>query len=190
MRWCRRIVAALVAGGALGLAVLTFALPAGAGGGGQCSGFVRSTTISMSDLCFQGAAHFVPGGATVTVSNDGGMEHDIQAVDGSFSSDRLQPGDTYRFDAPASGIVEYFCSLHGSAQGGGMTGVLIVGDRAADDDAIGSVAGASTDRVLAAQPPTTDTALVVGSVALIVAVLAAAGVGGIALARFMRADRA
>lgn len=195
MRWFRRIAVAAGATGALGVAILTFAVPAGAGGGGHCSGFAHSTTISMSDFCFQGSAHFVPAGATVTVRNDGETEHDIRAVDGSFSSGQLANGDTFEFAAPERGVVEFFCSLHGSPEGGGMSGVLIAGDSAGDSaddaEAVAAVAGTSATRPMvgtASSDP--DAALVIGSVALLVAVLAVAGLGGMVLARYMRSERA
>jgi plastocyanin len=192
MRWYRKTAAALVGGGALTIAALAFVAPAGAGGGGHCMGFERSTTISMADACFQGAAHFVPSGARVTVSNDGEMVHDIQAVDASFSSGELPPGATFEFDAPVSGVMRFYCTLHGSPQGGGMTGVLIVGDGAQDAGGVAAVTGTSVEEtgLVAQTSGSSDAALVIASVALVVALLATAGVGGVVLSRYMRSERA
>ncbi|MEX0797104.1 MAG: hypothetical protein WD274_10450 [Acidimicrobiia bacterium] len=112
--------------------VLLFPGVAYAGGGGgdisQCPGFGSGSTVSMLDSCFAGIAHFAPTDNTITVSNDGGLPHTFTAVDGSFDSGTVQPGETYEFSVSKSGIYEVFCSLHGTASGEGMAGVLIVGE--------------------------------------------------------------
>jgi hypothetical protein len=103
----------------------------GGGGGGdisQCPGFGSGSTVSMQDSCFAGIAHFAPTDNTITVSNDGGLPHTFTAVDGSFDSGTVQPGETYEFSVSEPGIYEVFCSLHGTASGEGMAGVLIVGE--------------------------------------------------------------
>lgn len=113
--------------------VLTVLLPgaaaAGGGGGfGSCSGFGEGSTVSMRDSCFEATAHFAPEG-TVTVVNDGGIAHTYTAVDGSFDSGTLNAGDTAEID-PGPGIHRVYCSLHSTAEGEGMAGVLIVEDPA------------------------------------------------------------
>lgn len=196
MRLQRNTLVRAVAGlAATGFAVFSLAAPAvaGGGGGGACSGFERGSSISITDFCFQGVAHFVAPNATVTVRNDGETTHDIRAVDGSFASSMLQPGDTYQFDAPASGVIPYYCSLHGTAQGQGMTGVLVVDDASgtgADALAASVPTGNGTAATAAALPAaeSDDSALIVGSFALVVGVLALAGVIGTMLARFMRSS--
>ena len=99
----------------------------GGGGGGICPGFAEGTVISMWDSCFSGTAHFAPAGASLTVSNDGGLPHTFTAADGSFDSGTLQPGETFELIVDEPQIVRVFCSLHGTAQGDGMAGVLVVG---------------------------------------------------------------
>ena len=104
---------------------------ASAGGGGFtsfCPGFTEGTTVSMLDSCFSGTAHFAPTGSPIVVSNDGDLPHTFTAVDGSFSSDELQPGETFEITFDEPGVFEVFCTLHGSANGEGMSGVLIVGE--------------------------------------------------------------
>ena len=68
---------------------------AGGGGGSQCPGFATGTTVSMLDSCFSGTAHFAPTETTITISNDGELAHTFTAVDGSFDSGQLQPGETF-----------------------------------------------------------------------------------------------
>ncbi|MGH8914821.1 MAG: cupredoxin domain-containing protein [Acidimicrobiia bacterium] len=116
----------------LAVALLTL-IPgvAAAGGGGDissCSGFATGTTVSMLDSCFNGIAQFAPAGSSITVSNAGGLDHSFTAVDGSFDSGKLEPGETYELVVDEPGIYEVFCVLHGTADGQGMSGVLIVGE--------------------------------------------------------------
>lgn len=51
--------------------------------------------VSMLDSCFSGTAHFAPTETTITISNDGELAHTFTAVDGSFDSGQLQPGETF-----------------------------------------------------------------------------------------------
>ena len=114
------------------LLVLACAAPAGAagGGGGSCRGFASGATISILDFCFEGVAHFAEPGTAISVTNDGQATHDFTAVDGSFASGMLVPGDTFELTVEESGIVRYYCTLHGRPDGAGMAGVLVVGDSA------------------------------------------------------------
>lgn len=108
-----------------------------AGGGGHasgCSGFTEGTEMGMADSCYEGVTHFVPAGQTLTVRNDGEMPHSITAVDGSFDSGLMQPGETYAITLTEPGVVRVYCTLHGTADGGGMAGVLI-----SDGDGIAAV---------------------------------------------------
>jgi hypothetical protein len=82
----------------------------------------------MLDSCFSGTAHFAPTGSPLVVSNDGELPHTLTAVDGSFTSDELQPGETFEITFDEPGVFEVFCTLHGTAAGEGMAGVLVVGE--------------------------------------------------------------
>lgn len=104
---------------------------ASAGGAGQmslCSGFATGSEVSMLDSCFEGTAHFAPAGETITIVNDGMLPHTFTAVDGSFDSGQLQGGESYEITVEEPGIIEVFCTLHGTAEGTGMAGVLVVGE--------------------------------------------------------------
>jgi plastocyanin len=121
----RRLLVAFVA-------VMVIPGVAWAGGGGVdtsgCAGYSEGHSISMRDSCFAGTAHFAPSGTTITVSNDGGFPHTLTAVDGSFDTGLVEAGATTDLVVDEPGIYRVFCSLHGTAQGEGMAGVLVVGE--------------------------------------------------------------
>ncbi len=105
---------------------------ASAGGGGgnmsQCQGFATGTSISMLDSCFDAIAHSAPTDTAITISNDGALPHTFTAVDGSFDSGNLEPGQDFELIVDEPGIYQVFCTLHGTAEGAGMAGVLVVGE--------------------------------------------------------------
>jgi plastocyanin len=117
--------------------VILMLLPgvAWAGGGGvntsACAGYGEGTVVSMQDSCFAGTAHFAPSGTAITISNDGGLPHTLTAVDGSFDTGQVAPGASKEVTIDEPGIYRVFCSLHGTPQGDGMAGVLVIGEAAA-----------------------------------------------------------
>lgn len=129
-----------------------------AGGGGidrsGCAGFGEGTTVVMQDSCFAGTAHFVPGGTAITVDNEGQLPHTLTAVDGSFDTGSVQPGTSAEVIVDEPGVYRVFCSLHGTAQGEGMAGVLVVGEpvpeavaAAPDTSAISAAVASETEAV-------------------------------------------
>lgn len=107
--------------------IILLAVPALAGGGGHasCSGFSEGTEVTLLDSCFEPAA-LISDGAAVTVRNQGAMPHTYTAVDGSFDSGLLQPGESATIE-PAAGLHRVICDLHADVDGAGMSGVLAVG---------------------------------------------------------------
>jgi plastocyanin len=120
------------------LAVL-WSATAGAGGGGHggsiCPGYAEGPTIKMFDNCFMGTTHFVEPKSTITVTNSGQLPHSLTAVDGSIDTGTLEPGTSATVKVGDAGVVRLYCTLHGSRDGGGMTGVLVVGDGGKATDA-------------------------------------------------------
>jgi hypothetical protein len=118
----------------LAVLVLVIAFPGVAlAGGGEvdlsgCAGYGEGNTISMRDSCFAGTAHFVPSDTLVAVRNDGAMAHSLTAVDGAFDTGLVDPGQSAQLTFDEPGIYRVFCSLHGTAAGEGMAGVVVVGD--------------------------------------------------------------
>lgn len=132
-----------------------------AGGGGVdtsgCAGYTEGTTLVMQDSCFSGTTHFAPAGTTLTVSNDGQLPHTLTAVDGSFDTGSVTAASSAELTIDEPGIYRVFCSLHGTAQGEGMAGVLVVGEPTpaavglpADTSEITDAMTAETDRVMQA----------------------------------------
>lgn len=122
-----------------------------AGGGGvdpsACAGFGEGTNLVMQDSCFAGTAHFVPGDGVIIVENDGQLPHTLTAVDGSFDTGSVAAGSSAELVIGEPGIYRVFCTLHGTAQGAGMAGVLVVGDA---DTALAQSAGPSEADLLLA----------------------------------------
>lgn len=136
-------------------AVMVMALPgvAWAGGGGVdtsgCAGYSEGTEVGMQDSCFSGTAHFAPSGTTITVSNDGQLPHTLTAVDGSFDTGMVEAGSSAEVSIDEAGVYQVFCSLHGTAQGEGMAGVLVVGEPTPTAMALPPDTSAFTDAVTA-----------------------------------------
>lgn len=99
---------------------------AGGGGGVVCRGFDEGHSLLMKDHCFEGVGHVVTAGQTVTVTNAGQAPHTITAVDGSFDSGHLAAGESYELTLDDPGTVPIYCTLHGTAEGEGMAGLLVV----------------------------------------------------------------
>lgn len=97
-------------------------------GGGGCVGFSEGSSVALRDYCLDGAAHFGDADEPLAVVNEGRVAHDYTAVDGSFATGRLDPGESVELSDVEPGVHRVVCTLHSSPDGGGMAGVLIVGD--------------------------------------------------------------
>ncbi|MEI2772338.1 MAG: plastocyanin/azurin family copper-binding protein [Candidatus Competibacter sp.] len=86
--------------------------------------------MAIGDNTFTPKELSVPVGATVVWKHDGQRKHTVTADDNSFNSGTLEAGGNFSqtFDKP--GTYAYFCEFHGGAGGGGMAGVIKVGDAA------------------------------------------------------------
>ena len=114
-------------------------LSSGAGGDPTAGGEVPDDAVKVEgteaavtalDNSFRVENIEVAPGTTVTWDNRGRNEHNLLPVKGSgwgVEVDAFQPGDTYRrtFDTP--GVYHYYCSIHGTTDGG-MIGTVVVAD--------------------------------------------------------------
>lgn len=135
-------------GTALGLSALLVLVPVsawagggggGGGGSGPCNAFSEGETLVMRDNCFDGVAHFAARSSTLTVENQGEFPHSFTAVDGSFDTGVLSPGQAAEIQLGEDGIVRVVCTLHGTAHGAGMAGVLLIGNPETFGPGAGSV---------------------------------------------------
>lgn len=118
---------------ALALAsVLALAACSGSDSGGSIEG--ADVSVEMYDNRFEYTEIRIPVGGTVTFVGAGQNPHNAVASDGEWSTeeefgslDQLE-GDAAVLTYNEAGEYTFFCTYHGSANGDGMAGVLIVGD--------------------------------------------------------------
>jgi plastocyanin len=87
-----------------------------AGGGAQA-------TVEMLDDRFVPPTLTIKAGTTVTWVNKGANWHNISAVDGSFTSALIQPGNTFSVTFTTPGTYKYICRQHARH---GMIGTIVV----------------------------------------------------------------
>ncbi len=82
--------------------------------------------ISMRDFEFGPKELTIKTGTTVIWKNDGAKKHSATAADGSFDTGLFGTGESksVTFDKP--GTFAYYCQLHGTPDGNGMVGTLVV----------------------------------------------------------------
>ena len=87
-----------------------------------------AAAVTIADNSFTPKELSVPVGATVVWTHTGQRQHTVTADDGSFKSDTLKNGATFKqtFDKP--GTYPYYCEFHGGPGGAAMSGVIKVGD--------------------------------------------------------------
>ena len=124
------------------------------------------------------------------IVNRGELPHSLTAADGSFGTGTLQPGQSASIDVGEAAVVRVFCELHGTRQGEGMAGLLVVGEPtptmagsnlvSADLETIGEeIPTADPAPEIAAVPSEGDPSGPV--IAAMFAAVAALGVAGVAL---------
>jgi plastocyanin len=91
--------------------------------------------VSMADNSYSPAIIRVPVGGSVVFINAGRNDHNVIAVDKSFSTEKtfgnikMRPEDMSEMVFPKQGVYPFYCSYHGTPDGKvGMVGVVVVGD--------------------------------------------------------------
>ena len=88
----------------------------------------------MYDNTFEYGEIRIPVGGSVNWLGAGSDRHNAVAADGSWSTESAfgsleqYEGDSAVLTYDEPGEYVFFCTFHGNAEGGGMAGVLIVGD--------------------------------------------------------------
>jgi plastocyanin len=119
---------------AAGLTVFLLAGCGDAGEEGTAESPAGEFPVRMVDDEFSPEYVEVPPGAQVIFRNNGRNPHNAVAVDGSFSTIDAEGGDTLSGDGTRVNVgdehraVRFYCTLHGTAEGAGMAGVLVVGE--------------------------------------------------------------
>jgi plastocyanin len=91
--------------------------------------------VSMADNSYSPAIVHVPVGGSIVFINAGRNEHNVVAVDKSWSSEKtfgnvkMRPEDMSEIVFSKEGVYPFFCSFHGTPDGkAGMVGVVVVGN--------------------------------------------------------------
>lgn len=89
-------------------------------------------TVSTTNATYSPSTVFIQPGDTVTWTYAGGvMPHDVRADDDSYFNALSSSPWTFSHTFPAATTSRYYCTAHGAPGGVGMSGVVIVGGRAA-----------------------------------------------------------
>lgn len=91
--------------------------------------------VSMADNSFSPSIVRVPVGGSAVFMNTGRNDHNVYAVDKSWSSEKtfghvqMHPGDMTEIVFTKPGVFPFYCSFHATPDGKvGMVGVVVVGD--------------------------------------------------------------
>jgi plastocyanin len=114
----------------------TLILDAGLSGCGKHKAEPTGTVlVSMADNSFSPAIVHVPVGGSIVFMNVGRNDHNVLAIDKSWSSEKsfgnlkLRPGDMTEIVLSKAGVYPFYCSFHATPDAKvGMVGVAIVGD--------------------------------------------------------------
>ena len=131
----------------LGVSLVTCLVVAGLGGCGPPE--PAGTLVIMYDNQYNAPVTKVPVGTRVSFLNQGGTVHNATAVDGRWNSGDVGAhtagggvGGEVVFDS--AGVYHYYCRYHGTKDGKGMAGVIVVGDVEYTANPRGSVAPAES----------------------------------------------
>ncbi len=82
--------------------------------------------VSMLDFDFAPKEIKVKAGTKITWTNDGAAPHSATAADKSFDTAIFQPGEAKSVTFSTPGTFAYYCQLHGTVDGNGMAGTVVV----------------------------------------------------------------
>lgn len=91
-----------------------------------------ATQVKMLDNAYNAPVVRIPVGAGVAFTNAGRNPHNIVPVDPAkwptVDTSAVAPGGKLALTLAAAGVYEYYCSYHGTKDGFGMAGAVVVGD--------------------------------------------------------------
>src|SRR5215204_6972652 len=103
------------------LALLVFVPTVGAQDGVEAVPVQDARSVDIGDNFFDPPDVTVEPGSTITWTNKGDEPHTVTADDGSFDSERLNPGDSYTVAFGGQGTVTYHCEIHPEEMRGSVT---------------------------------------------------------------------
>jgi plastocyanin len=83
-------------------------------------------TVDMVDFTYEPVEVTVPTGTTIVWVNTGDFDHSATADDRSWDTGEFGTGQRAGITFDISGTYQYFCTLHGSPGGNGMSGTVTV----------------------------------------------------------------
>src|SRR6266540_2516192 len=105
---------------------IPLALAACGGGGNQRRG---ALDIEMLDNFYKRDVTRVPAGTRVRFSNGGRAVHNAVAANGGWSTPlSIQSGDAATVTLSKPGVYRFYCTFHGTSDGQGMAGTIVVGE--------------------------------------------------------------
>ncbi len=104
--------------------VLAFLLAFAAGVSAAPS--AANVPVSAVNFQFQPRTVTINVGDTVVWTNNDAVEHTVTASDGSWDSGLFGQGQTFSRTFDTAGTFNYYCRPHGSPDGSGMAGVVVV----------------------------------------------------------------
>jgi plastocyanin len=91
-----------------------------------------ATQVKMLDNAYNAPVVRIPEGAGVIFTNAGRNPHNLVPVDPdrwpTIDTSAVTPGGKRTVQLAAAGVYEYYCSYHGTRDGLGMWGAVVVGD--------------------------------------------------------------
>ena len=77
----------------------------------------QTHTVVIHNFAFQPAELTVNAGDTIVWRNTDMVSHTVTAADGSFDSDEIKPGKSWKLVAKKRGVFAYVCSPHPNMHG-------------------------------------------------------------------------
>lgn len=91
-----------------------------------------ATQVKMLDNAYNAPVVRIPAGAGVAFTNAGRNAHNVVPVDPAkwpaIDTSAVAPGGKLALKLEAAGVFEFYCSYHGTKDGFGMAGAVVVGD--------------------------------------------------------------
>lgn len=91
-----------------------------------------ATQVKMLDNAYNAPVVRIPEGAGVAFTNAGRNAHNIVPVDPAkwpaIDTSAVAPGEKLAVTLSEAGVYEFYCSYHGTKDGFGMAGAVVVGD--------------------------------------------------------------